>query len=697
MKARLLAAALALAGLAAALGVSWRAYARERPALRGSLDAAHMELGESLRLASHPASVNPSYRLPWATVLEADALLRLTPRGVQAWAAFLWLLALGLAFALGRELGGTAAGCAAAGLWAPVLASLPRGPGHLKQFWLTLLGLLAATLLARRAKDPTPGASALAGAGFGLTLLTRGTYAFFPPLLALFDRRRPAALLAGAALAFLLPWTLMNAAAKGRFIPLEDGSMNMNVVTGALGTVFCAHGDYAALMNEAPGAQGFGGPLGWAVKTVLRHPLRYLCGVGGRLSRALALQPFLFLLAAAALLARRRDPAARAAGLQAAYLLAVTCSMSIEDNYFEPLWPLLAALAAAPLAAFPDPAPRLGAALARGVLALSLSLSGLTAARLFALEARYAFAVRSAPPESAAALEAALRREPGSPWLALADARRLLGAGRPSEAASRLAAAPALAGLPRAELLLAFARAQAGDEAALARLEGAGRGAPAPFGDGQAETAALYRAVALEGRRRRPEALKAMGEAAERWAAWQGFLTPGREAAADALTPALKAAAPGRFLVRLDQVFEGQPAGLETALELAARALADGEAWRRLFEARLARGEKEKAAAALWSWSSLARGLRARREVAFAWDKLGRPAEAAAAFSAALAAEGDDARTWSDLGVSLYLAGRRADSVAAFRKALALDPGFKPAADSLAVALSPAKPAPAPR
>ncbi len=333
-----LAAAFALIAALAALGVSARAFLERAPRLRAGLDVAHVELGEALRLAAHPASVNPSYRLPWAAVLEADAYLRLSPRALTAWAAGLWLLALLLVFALGRELGGTAGGAAAAALWAPVFARLPHGPGTLKQTWLTVLGLLAAALWVRRAKKDSDRASLLAGAGLGLTLLTRGTFVFLPLLSVLLERRRRAGLLAGAALAFLLPWTAMNLASHGRFVPLEDGAMNMNVVTGALGTVFCAHGDYAAFMGD-----GAGSPLAWAAKTVAAEPARYLRGVAGRVARVLELQPFLFLLAGLALFSRRRDPGVRALGLFAAYFIAVNVAMSIEDNYFEPLWPLLAA------------------------------------------------------------------------------------------------------------------------------------------------------------------------------------------------------------------------------------------------------------------------------------------------------------------------------------------------------------------
>lgn len=678
---------LALAGGVAALGTLGRAFLHERPALRANLDVSHVELGEALRLAAHPASLNPAYRLPWATLLEADALLRLSPAALQLSTALLWLLALGLVFALGRESGGTAAGAAAAALWAPVFAALPRGPGFSKQFWLTLLGLLAAVLWVRRQRKSTDASSALAGAGFGLALLTRGSFAFFPPLVALLERRRRGLLLAGVALAFLLPWTLMNALAFRRFIPLEDGSMNMNVVTGALGTVFCAHGDYAALMGEPAGSS----PLPWAARTVLAEPGRYLSGVLARLSHVLSLQPFLFLLAGLALLSRRRDPGVRALGGLCAYFLAVHCAMSIEDNYFEPLWPLLAALAAAPAALLPEPLPRLGAAAARMTLLAALAFSSLMGTRLLALMGRYAWVASRHGAASDAALEAAAAREPGSPWLALSRAPRLLAAGDAPGAASLLASATALEGVPRRDVLLAWALARAGRPERLLGMSLPPRDRPSPYGDAQAEALALYQALALDALGRREDAERRMREAAGEWNAWQSFLNPGREPGTGALQEKLRLAAPGRFLTRIDQLLEGQGEGLwDDAYALAGRALPGAAPWRALFERRLARGERAGAEAALRELEKRGEGREQARAAAFDWERLGRPERAAAAFGRVLARHGENALDLSDYGVALYRAGRKKDAEKALRRALALDPGLDAAKRSLAVVLDPA-------
>ncbi|MDX6769673.1 MAG: tetratricopeptide repeat protein, partial [Elusimicrobiota bacterium] len=681
-----LAGAVAALALAAALVVSFRAFQAERHLLRAGLDASSVELGEALRLGAHPAHVNPSYRLPFVGLLEADAFLRAGP-ALESWSALFLLLTLGLVFALGRELGGSAAGAAAAALWAPVFASLPRGPGHLKQTALTALGLLAALLWARAAAAPSPASGLAAGLGFGATLLARGTYAFFPAAAAFLLPRRAALLLAGGTLAVLLPWTAMNAVAHRRFVPLEDGSMNMNVVTGALGTTFCAHGDFAALMGEDAGGQGFGSPLAWAARAVAAEPGRYARGVAARLARAVSLRPLLFLLAGLGLLLLRGDPAARAVGALCAYFLVVNCAMSIEDNYFEPLWPLLAALAAAPLARLPDPAPAAGAAVSRAVLAVCVFFVALAGARQVALVVRYAASAAARPPWSEAALDAALAREPGAPWLALEHARRLLGRGDAAGAAAALAAATPLEGLPRREVLLAWALAKGGRPGLLLDLETAPRDAPAPWGDAQAETAAVYRALALDGLGRRDEARERMRDAAREWAAWQGFLHPGAEAAADALAPRLRGAAGARFLVRLDQVLAGQdPADLERAVELAAESSGDPAGWRRLFEERLRRGEAARAASALESLERLATGREERREAAFGWERLGRPERAAASFARLLAEDPRDAVTWSDRGVALYRAGRRAEAMKAFERALALDPGLEAARVSLAAA-----------
>ncbi len=212
------------------------------------------------------------------------------------------------------------------------------------------------------------------------------------------------------------------------------------------------------------------------------------------------------------------------------------------------------------------------------------------------------------------------------------------------------------------------------------------RDLPSPFGDPLAESLAVYQALALDGLGRRPEALAALRRAVAQWEAWQGFLNPGREAAADALAPRLKAASYGRFLVRLDQILEGQsPADLERAVELAAVAQEDPEAWRRLFESRLSRGEKDAAAAALRAREQLLKERESRRQAAFDWERLGRPADAAASFARVLREDGPDARTETDYGVALYKSGRRAEAEKAFRRALALDPAFEPARLSLDV------------
>ncbi|MDE2490846.1 MAG: hypothetical protein KGM24_08355, partial [Elusimicrobia bacterium] len=350
------AAAVLFAVLAVAdLGLGARLCASWAPRARALADASQAELGEALIARAHSRSADPSFRMPLVPLLESDALLRLSPREAAAAAAGLALLTAWLVFALGLELGGAWSGLAAAAVWQVLFALEPKIPGFAKQFVLTPLVLLAALALVRRARRPGAASSALAGAAIGASLLSRGVLAFLPPLLAAGELRGPGRPRARAARAGLLllacalllsPWWIMNAVVQRRFVPLENGAADLNVALGALGVVHGGDGNALALTGGKP-------VLPWAARRVFSRPGPFLRGVAARLRFALSLRLWLFALAALALLLRRRDPAVRAVALLAAYWLAISVLMPVEPDYFDPLWPLLAALAAAPLAALP--------------------------------------------------------------------------------------------------------------------------------------------------------------------------------------------------------------------------------------------------------------------------------------------------------------------------------------------------------
>lgn len=687
----------AAAGLLLALNgaLALRAFRSFGPRLRGALDVSSVETGEALRLAHHPREVNPAYRMPVNTLAEAYAFACAPSAFVSAAAALAWTTAVLLVFVLAQLLGGTWAGLAAAAAWQALFLAAPFGPGAYKQFWLTVLGLLAAAALARHARAPSPAGAAAAGAAFGLTVLARGTYFLFPPLLAaaeLFRAGPPrvralrAGLLLAGALVVLAPWSALTRRVSGRWLPVEDGPMYMNVVTGALGTIYTAHGDYTALTAGPDAVPAGRSPLGWAARRVLEHPLRYARAVAARLARVVALQPLLFFLALAGFVAARKDPAARALAAQAAYFLGIVCLMSIEDDHFYPLWPLLLAAAAAPLARLPPPPGEKSARLAASAgLVLAAALGGAAAAGSGAVALRYAAAHARRAPWSDAALDEAAAVRPRPAWTALSLAKRALGAGRADEALTLLEEASSFIGdLPRHKILTAWAHARAGRPAELMALQPVLFPVRDRYNDDQAELLLAYQAVHLERAGRGREALARMSAAADAWAARQGFIHPRDEPGTAALDAALRARADASFCSRLENLLAAEPATLRAALALAARARPSFDAWSAL--ARVSAPRERRAALA--RAQALARGEPARlRALHLAWSAADEPGRARAILDELVRREPDEPAHRSDRAILLYREGRRGEAEAELRRALELDPAYAPAALSLAAIL----------
>src|SRR6185312_15719701 len=214
------------------------------------------------------------------------------------------------------------------------------------------------------------------------------------------------------------------------------------------------------------------------VKTVLEHPAPFLRGFALRAAYVLGLKLWLFALAGLGLFLRRRDPGARALAVQCAYFAALVCAMPVEADYFQPLWPLLLALAAAPLARLePPPADWAFDLASAGGVAMAAVLAGAIAARSGVLALSYAARAARRAPWSDAALDEALARRPPEAWAALGEARRRLRA----------------ADLPRARLLLAWARAKTGDSASLFALVAKDE---SPYNDDLRVKLPLYQALA---------------------------------------------------------------------------------------------------------------------------------------------------------------------------------------------------------
>jgi tetratricopeptide (TPR) repeat protein len=362
--------------------------------------------------------------------------------------------------------------------------------------------------------------------------------------------------------------------------------------------------------------------------------------------------------------------------------------MPVEDDYFWPLWPLLAALAASPLAFLPAPPERAPKVLARASVTIAAVLAGLMAARCGWNALAYAAAAARRPPTSDQALDEALARRPGDPWVAMLQARRLLRRGDARGAAAALASSgAALAGSHRFRLLLEWAQAKAGDPAALLADTLPPPGVRENFDDDVLERLPLSQAVILERAGRRREALARVASARAAWLSWQGLLANLGEPEANGVQSALLKRASADFLDRVDQDFDDEaPADARLAAELAARDAGGFAPWRRLAERHL----KDRDAAErveLTEAESLARAAEDFHWLHLAWLEQGEPARAERDLRRALAAEPARALYWADLGVLRYGRGDARGAEADLRRALELDPALPSAALSLGAIL----------
>jgi len=374
-----------------------------------------------------------AYIMPFSSVTEALLSNHLPPAARQASLQALAILSLLLAFALGRGLHSPSCGLLAAGWTAFSWDLFSRFGGLGEHVLYSLALLLAANVLVRLPRLPEAAGGAALGAAVGCSLLVRSPLLLFPPALLLWDlfarrsgsppRSRSTWLpLFGIPALFLLPWIYMNWRIEGRFIPLEDGRGHYNMVSAALGV---PPGEAGTRLFALAGISSREDVLSWTVGRVFGHPLLYLEGFLRRCLYGISLQPWLFAFACAGLILHRRREEFRLVAVYVAYFVGLHCLMSVEERYFSPLWPLLAALAASPIAGIlgpEDPEPELswsrvftGACLAAVVVAGAGSL---------ALVAAYPH--RRA---SGGTLELAAARHPRDPWLWSELGRRRMAAG----------------------------------------------------------------------------------------------------------------------------------------------------------------------------------------------------------------------------------------------------------------------------
>lgn len=391
----------------------------------------HVERGEAI-LHGVPqygfARAMPSYSVPNAFLCDHLSV----PSAAAVRFAVLLACAV-LVFALGALLYSGFCGAGAVFLYSFAPPASESG-----ERWLyTLAVLIAAYFLVRRSKSPSPGKTYWLAAGLGATLLMLSSLCLFPFLLALYERARDrrarwrdAAALCLLPFLFLVPWIVMNWRLTGRFVVFEDGRVDDNILTGALGFVRAMGiGDSRKMVGLSLSQNVFA----WAALQILRHPLNFLSAVGQRAAYAASLHPLLVLGAAASIWVSRKREDCRQLALLAGYWFGIHCLMPVQENYFVPAWPILAVLASGLLSAWTRPAsPRLkelSAAAAFAVFALLLSVQASVLRLVSSYPARAA---------DSRALQRELSKYPGDAWLWSERGMRLLREGRPAQACGDL-------------------------------------------------------------------------------------------------------------------------------------------------------------------------------------------------------------------------------------------------------------------
>ena len=298
----------------------------------------------------HGIPGSASHYMPAHAIWQALLLNHWSERTRMFWRSSGYPLSFILIFALGCLLGSLPAGLLSVALMGFAFSRVSLN--EYEQIFYTPIIIALACVVVWRARDPVPWKSFLLGAALGASLLFRSVLAFFPPLLAVIElherrwRWREYAIhlacLCVVPYLFLVPWIWINWRNFHQFIPFEYITANTEILAGALGMVTFGDLDInlsAYFMNPPPSV------FGWAVREVLRHPLRYLKAYLARALFAFYLNPALILAALAAVWLYRRRAEQRALALYALYFLGIHCFISVFSAYFVPWWPLLIALA----------------------------------------------------------------------------------------------------------------------------------------------------------------------------------------------------------------------------------------------------------------------------------------------------------------------------------------------------------------
>ena len=437
----------------------------------------YSHLGESLILnLALPYSATPSWSMPGFSMLAAylfdhQLLSRL------AFISVACLTTLLLGWALSRILSSSRGA-----LLAVLLLLLPLRSISLYYYphcVLPALVLLVAGLLVWEAQSPSLIRSLLVALAIGASLLFRSTLGFFGPFLVIMrtigkSRRAPqvsgscwwnACILIIVPYLFLIPWLRLNWRLHQAICPFEYGQANSNIVTGALGLTQTVEGDWTALTDGSlQDIQRPGAVLTWAVRHLARHWMDYGTAYLKRLAFAFWLQPWLFLMAALAVwIQRGREDVKRLASLSA-YLLLTHCLVSVQREYFAPLWPLLAILGAAGLSSWRrwDGPPNAAGPRRMALFLMHSFLACVLAWSILVERTISVYAPEQSP--SPRSLEAAALAHPDNAWLRWQYGKHKLRSHDNPEAIAQLTAASRLWRTnPGIAMDLAWAQALAGE------------------------------------------------------------------------------------------------------------------------------------------------------------------------------------------------------------------------------------------
>lgn len=329
------------------------------------------------------------------------------------------------------------------GLAALIFSAVPPDRAFGDRWFYTLFVLFVAYVAVWRVQAPSRWRTLLLAVAVGMSLLVLSPLFLFPFVLAAAEWlwRRPrggegsrtglrqAGLLCAVPFVLLIPWVLMNWQVHHRFILFEHERARCNMISGALGFVHTIR----AMDAADPGVPD-DRLASWAAGEVIRHPFRYLGAYARRVAFLVSISPILFALSLfGAWLYRERD-GHRQLALIVAYYIGIHCVMSVEERYLDPVFPLLAVLAACGATWWLRPArARSGGRFESGlVYAVFLPL---LAFQLYALALVAAYPRRAAQGQG---LERELAKYPGEAWLWSERGMSGLGLGRGAQAASDL-------------------------------------------------------------------------------------------------------------------------------------------------------------------------------------------------------------------------------------------------------------------